>query len=827
MINIDEEILKNKCNSGNLENISKKKNSKLVSKNKCLEYSYSSPVIRLKKKKNSSKLNKIVEISKVFYEKKNDISTIISPCKKLDEKVINLKKKSLNKKLDKKINYKNSNNSMKINLDKKNYSNSNNLSYGEKYNAIKEKKETLKKMETSNISNSSSYNIYQLNENFHFKKDNIMESSNEVKLSNSKYLKGRCILKRLNGETKELNINEVNNILVNYIPYQTSDVVKANEFKTKRSFSSIPNSLEDLTSLPIVYEKGDFELVKKCRDASKKRIIHKNWPNSKMPSKIKLPIQKKYKILTHSNLNLKYGEYHSYKTNEEKKRSVTTFNYSSKNFRSLSCTNMNYSDNNEKIKNRKSSKKSIFCDSEEFYMTPVGEAKLCGFEKEFMRLESNQEKIHLFHPSQVKHSKTIISPNINSIKENLTSMVLKHSKNMILSKLKKEKTKKKNNSKNRNNSLVDSILENDNFSKWNFLGNSKNLQNTTYQEAKNRINDENEKNKISYENNDSFILNYNKKLNHSKNLIIRKTKSPFRIIEQDLTIAEILTEKPRVKSVEKKKVIEKINDYKVIYKSEDIMSIYKSNKNKEKDEHFLDVTSLLCKPGYIGNYLCETTSTINLSYIKKKKEESEKKKIIEDNNKDNEKMRENYISCNNEYYVSGENREKNEKYQHEQNECTKYKNMFELNKDENDEILHYLKEAIKNASAINVDLQYIMIIFNEILEKEKRIIYKKELLPSSTNEINSINKNIRNNVLYSHCNKYTQKSDYLKKYYKNYNIYKNNLSSNYNILNKGVLNSFNNSKITNNKNNISSSYNNYIINNVSNEKMVLNNFNNR
>ncbi|CRG96500.1 conserved Plasmodium protein, unknown function [Plasmodium gallinaceum] len=835
-MNIDEEILKHKYILRNSNYNSKKKHSKLVSKNKYLEYSYSSPVvIKLKNKKRYSKLYEIIDIHKSPHKKKIDINTTISSCKKSDEKAINLKERPLNKKLDKETYYQN-NYSLKKNLDENTYySNNSNLSNVQKSNIIKKKKGTLKKIEKSNINNSNTYNIQQLNENFYFKEDNdIKENSNEVKLSinNSKCLKSNYILKKLNGEIKELNIKDASSILENYIPYQNNNISTENKFKTKRSLSSTINNLEDLNNLPIVYEERNLDLVKKCREASKKKIINKYCSKSKIPSKIKLPIKKSFKILTNSNLKLKYGDCCLYKENEKKKRPSTTFNYSSKKYRSLSCINMNNVNHNDKNKNREISQKSLLCNSEEFYTTPIGEAKLCGFEKELMKFKSVQNKINIFHPSQVNYNKTINSSNINSVKKNLTPLVLKHSKNMILSKLKKLKPKKINNSKYRSSSLVDNILGKENFSKWNLLENNESLKNTTNFKIENKIINEKRKSKISSENEDLYILNYNKKLNQSKNLNSGKNESPFQINERDLTLSKILAEKPIVKSTEKKKVIEKINDYKVIYKSEDFVGIYKSNEDNEKKKNFIDFTSLLCKPGYIGDYLCETTSTINLSYIKKRKEENKYKKISEDNNNENEKIRENNTSFNNEYYTKenmakGESEKINVEHQHQPNETTKYRNIFELNKNENDEILYYLKEAVKNSPTINVDLQYIMIIFNEILEKEKKIKYKKELLSTDINEISVINKNMRNNQINNHYNKYIQTNDYLKRPHINYDIYNNNLRCSNNILNKNVLYNSRDNKIKNNKNSISNSYNSYIINNLSNGKATLSHTNSR
>ncbi|SBT35860.1 conserved Plasmodium protein, unknown function [Plasmodium ovale wallikeri] len=100
---------------------------------------------------------------------------------------------------------------------------------------------------------------------------NFSSCSMEKDTINS-FLETKCILKKINGDIKEINIKDINTTLPNYIPYRKKEDTNISAiFKTGEKFTSAHNTtLEVLTNLPTVYEEVhmDWQLVQKCKEAS-------------------------------------------------------------------------------------------------------------------------------------------------------------------------------------------------------------------------------------------------------------------------------------------------------------------------------------------------------------------------------------------------------------------------------------------------------------------------------------------------------------------------------------------------------------------------------
>ncbi|SCP04774.1 conserved Plasmodium protein, unknown function [Plasmodium ovale] len=556
------------------------------------------------------------------------------------------------------------------------------------------------------------------------------------------FLKTKCILKKINGDIKEINIKDINTTLPNYIPYRKKEDTNISAiFKTGGKFTSAHNTtLETLTNLPTVYEKVhmDWQLVQKCREASLSRnaSINNCHYSDKAFSKIKLSVERSVTGSTGAYSGLMCGECYNWQDKDAQRTKVAAFACPHKLSRSFSCSIVNCntpSKGVEKI-NRAVSQKLIVCNAEKVYNTPVGEAKFRGFENEMIKFESVQDSLK-FHSSEVKHIKSVVSPDINSIKENLTPMVLKHSKNMILSKLRSLNSKRAGSSRHGENSPEDRVSENATGSpRWNSPKRKNNKHKPSYMTPHiDKHRDNKEENEHTPYNNNLLPYSYRGVLNDHKKEIHEKTKLLFVHSDQNVTLEKILAEKPRVKSIEKKKYIERINGYKVIYKSDDFVSIYKKEDNRTIGEQCFDVSSLLCKPGYVGNYLCESNSTFNDSNVR---ENQKVMGTLEDDEYDREHANDNAWCMGKKcdrltyggIYTMKENTATNEPHAFVEGE--QLNTMDDLEKD--DKILYHLTKAINSSPTLNVDLQYIL-IFNDMLQKQKSTNDEEELLPVSAN----------------------------------------------------------------------------------------------
>ncbi|SBT71543.1 conserved Plasmodium protein, unknown function [Plasmodium malariae] len=692
-----------------------------------------------------------------------------------NENMCNRKGKYVNSKsCEKKINCKSSGILIRPSCSNQTYNlNTHNFSVEIGYSKIRKKRENF----SDNISSNIKDNIYNFNSNninntrninnnnnfngnsdnnergeskrddihssmIHFSREN--PSSENAFNKKNKFLKTKCILKKINGEIKELNVKDIKTKLPNYVPYhQKTESVTTSLFKNKKTFSSTPTTIESITNLPIVYDNVHMntDLVKKCRQASQNKLSilrNCNWSN-KILSKIKLPVGKNLNSQSVTNTRLKRGEFQNSYNEYLQNISGPTFNPLSNNVRSVSCHHISYCNDNNKEQNtiRSVSQKLIFCNTEVVYDTPVGEAKFRGFQDDLIKLESVQKKdALLFHSSQVRLVKSVVTPDMDSLKDNLTGMVLKHSKNMILSKLKSLKNNNHNNFQYRHNSSTrKSILKNKaKISKWNSTNSRGN--------SESHLSDRVEKEEVCSYDHPYSLEDYNEKLNNSKKLSCNEGVPLFGNSAQDVTVERLLAEKPKIKSIQKKKCIEKISCYKVIHKSDDFISIYKNEGERTRNEPCIDVSSLLCKPGYVGNYLCESNSTKNYCHAMEEDDEiasrneeegvnmntlykmKKKKKNYNNNNNNNSSNKSDNNNSSNKSdnnnnsevdnnLTSTNNYELNEKlqideYGHIQEE---YNTQYNF---ENDEILYHLRKAVICSPTLNLDLQYIT-LFDEIL----------------------------------------------------------------------------------------------------------------
>ncbi|SOV80374.1 conserved Plasmodium protein, unknown function [Plasmodium reichenowi] len=434
------------------------------------------------------------------------------------------------------------------------------------------------------------------------KKINTTTSINSHKINNTNYKiqENKCILKKLNGEIKELNINNIHEILPNYIPYQQSIQHKYNFLKNKNACSY------SYASSKTIHERKCSKLgfIEKCTKVFKmNKDENKMHPDTNVCQKIKLPINK--------NLN----------------------------------------------------------DKQAF----EGEAQLCGFEKDLTKMETVQGKnLFLYQSSDVKHYKSSIFPNIHSVKKNVTPIILKHSRNMILSKTKNLKFKQMSNIP-----IVEETRK-----KEKIYPRNNNINNTTIKipDKKNKEYDDKQEQNI-------FEQNMNNK--QSNNFLEISS-----IDEKNSTI-KLEKQNHKNKCSEKDTYVKKKINYKVIYQSDDFVCMYKSDedKNKKAKKECMDASSLLCTPGYVGKYLYESNSSINYS-------PNRDKNINTINNNNNFKKldeKSNII---------------------ENSETHDYTEKNNINIHKYDDILYYMNKAICNSPTYNIDVQY-MNILNEQLYKVK------------------------------------------------------------------------------------------------------------
>ncbi|SOV16070.1 conserved Plasmodium protein, unknown function [Plasmodium gaboni] len=425
-------------------------------------------------------------------------------------------------------------------------------------------------------------------------------NSHQIKNENYKIQENKCILKKLNGEIKELNFNNIHEILPNYIAYQQSIQDKYDIFKNKTTCSYSYTSTQTIDKRKC----SKLGFIQKCTKVFKmKKDENKMHTCTNVCQKIKLPIN--------NNLN---------------------------DIQALD-----------------------------------GEEELCAFEKNLTKKEAVQRKnLLLCQSSYIKHNKNANIQNINSVKENVSPIVLKHSRNMILSKKKNLKFKHMSNIP---------IVE-DTQKKQNIYPTNNHIDSTT-------IKNTDKKNKIYDDKKEKSIFQQNVNNKQSNNFL------EISSFDEKNSNIKLEQHNHKNKCNIKDTCVKKKMNYKVIYQSDDFVSLYKSDEDKYKmpPNECIDTSSLLCKPGYVGKYLYESNSCISCS------PNNDKNKNAINNNNNFKKLSEtkNIIqnSTSNDYI--------------EKNNINIYKY---------DDIFYYMKKAIYNSPTYNIDIQY-MSILNELLQVEK------------------------------------------------------------------------------------------------------------
>ncbi|GAW81211.1 hypothetical protein, conserved [Plasmodium gonderi] len=301
-------------------------------------------------------------------------------------------------------------------------------------------------------------------------------------------------------------------------------------------------------------------------------------------------------------------------------------------------------------------------------------------------------------------------------KPQVTPMLLKHSTNMILSKLKKMKCTGRTQSSTTVTNLTDNKFK-------------KGTQFPQGDFSKNKIHGQSMVNR-KVDETDIHRFNSSSLQSHDQAISKSFSKSSLMNERQDMVLQGALAKRTRVKSIEKKKCIEKVNSYKVVYESDDFVSIYKNRGEKTTNEKCIDVSSLLCIPGYVGRYLCESNSTLNYSHAQHNEYQQEKDKI-----QDGKKVNENLFKYDkhDENTTSVISPSPHEQHKHEQL-CDGFENIFA----NDDMISYYLTKAVNCSPTLNLDLHYIMIL-NEITKRRESIrntVRMGEVIHPNKNRIN-------------------------------------------------------------------------------------------
>ncbi|SCM01477.1 conserved Plasmodium protein, unknown function [Plasmodium chabaudi chabaudi] len=478
--------------------------------------------------------------------------------------------------------------------------------------------------------------------------------------------KNKYMLKTVNGELKELNNIDTCKILKNYIPYTKTNTFNISTNLTQKLFSYTYHDLNNFDNLPTIYQTQNFntDLVKKCRDASKNTVtdIRKHCQCSKKE-------MKKIKETLNGNLcssNLDFPN----------KQNATSkyLTYPRDQIQRLSCNKHG----KNKLTNSKKSISNFPSINKSQSLLLQMDAQNCQTPQPASHKKQKEDPMPKHEQAQAcSHTNMPIKP-----KRNATATLLNHSKNMIISKIKNEKNNlsplhKKE--KDLTTNLKHYFVNNNKLTKV------QNISNLVHK-------------------------NYNQKRCQSKNTLSDKNKTFFENYKHNLTIEKVLGQTTRVKSVEKKKYIEKVNQYKVISKNDNFVSIYKNKENQNLNDQTVDLASLLCTPGYVGNYLHQSNSTNDNLHDNVKKSEKYENELA---NEQNHSRLANVQAKNeqpNLFFVK--NNLQVPKCSN-LNKSSKTNNQFLTN--QNDEILFHMTKAINSSPTLNLDLQYIT-LFIELLK---------------------------------------------------------------------------------------------------------------
>ncbi|EUD67295.1 hypothetical protein C922_02445 [Plasmodium inui San Antonio 1] len=465
-----------------------------------------------------------------------------------------------------------------------------------------------------------------------------------------------CLVKRLNGKVEKIDMKDIQTAFPNYIPYEKNDnsALLSSVFSSAEETDQTQGKVGDISNLPVVYQDVELnlDLVKKCRQASKSRNPFSGirQRSAKPFSTVKLPIG-------------------TTRTSQTARRSNQKAPRPS---RSFSCNNTIYNPSAFHPKNglKSTPQKRTFSNVQTWSNTPGGGSNFSS---------SGRSPIRRFQSAQTDTppQQTILQ------KPYVIPMLLRHSTNMILSQLRKMKANQRTDTKGTSINIKNKEKQKEvqvgpsSFSK-------KQMDNQTIVNGK--------RDKVDYPcDNSSSVKDYHQVVVGTNCC----SSSPVGGKKGDLTLQRLLAKKTKVKSIEKEKYIEKVNPYKVIHQSDDFASIYQNRGDRITNDHCIDVSSLLCIPGYVGAYLCESNSTVNHSYVNGKGKTQEK-----------DTKRSGSITSARSFTTHP---------QQEQGQLPIYPDLHLLN---DDIILYYLEKAINSSPTLNVDLKYLLFL-SETLKNRK------------------------------------------------------------------------------------------------------------
>ncbi|KJP85849.1 hypothetical protein AK88_04497 [Plasmodium fragile] len=466
-----------------------------------------------------------------------------------------------------------------------------------------------------------------------------------------------CLVKRLNGKVEQIHMKDIHTAFPNYIPYERNDnsAFLSSVFSSSEDKDKTQGKVGDISNLPVVYQNVELnlDLVKKCRQASTSR---KAFSDAKRCAKIKLPI------------------------------GTTPSPSQTGNF---SCNNTIYNPSGCHPSNglRSTSQKRTFSNVQTWNSATRQGSNFfsCG-QSPIRRFQSaqhpqNETTLSLCSP-QVVASKRDATPQTSLLKPYAMPMLLKHSTNMILSQLKKTKGNERTHAKGTSTTIKNKDKQ-------------KEVQFGPSAFSKKQIDNQpivdGQIDKVEYPRSNGSFKDYHQVVASSHSC----SNSPVGCKKEDLTLQRMLAKTTKVKSIEKEKYIEKVNSYKVIYQSDDFVSIYQNRGDKIINDHCIDVSTLLCIPGYAGGYLCESNSTINQSHANGK-----------ENSQEEDTKGSGSVASARSFTAHPKQ---------EEDKLWIDPNVDLLNEDL---ILYHLRKAINSSLTLNVDLQYLALLNKRLKNRD-------------------------------------------------------------------------------------------------------------
>ncbi|KMZ82332.1 hypothetical protein PVIIG_04446 [Plasmodium vivax India VII] len=474
-----------------------------------------------------------------------------------------------------------------------------------------------------------------------------------------------CLVKRLNGNVEQIDMKDIHTAFPNYIPYERKDnnALLSSVFCPEEDAKQTQGKVGDISNLPVVYQNVELnlDLVKKCRQAStitngkkKKKKTH-ICIYIYVCVKIKLPIGTPPASQTGKLTRVTPGEGIRKSFSRMGERSRVEAEVVAEVAAEVAAEKRNLS----KVPTWKNA--------------PAGESNFSS---------SGRSPIRRFQSAQRDATRQT-----SLLKPHVIPMLLKHSTNMILSQLKKMKGNQRIHTKGTTMKVKNTKQQEAQFEQRSFSKKQMDKQPTA----------DGKMDQVVYPRyNSSSVKDCHQVVVGSNS----GGSSPVGGKNGDLTLQGLLAKKTKVKSIEKEKYIEKVNAYKVVYQSHDFVSIYQNGGDRTIKDHCIDVSSLLCIPGYVGGYLCESNSTVNHSHANGKGNPQ-----VEGEQEEDTKRRGSTASA----------RSFTTHPQPEQGQLWIDPDVDLLN---DDPILYHLRKAVNSSPTLNVDLQYLVLLNERLKNRE-------------------------------------------------------------------------------------------------------------